>query len=127
MIARDVVKFLCMLPKKYRLSAAQIEEVAKRGRYTRSNELWSIKFLVKNGVEKPMVAISVSKKIVRLATKRNAIRRKVRAAFTQLVDEGEVDSWGKGFYLIVVKDEAVASSAVAELAQQLKQIEQKHG
>lgn len=62
-----------MLNKKYRLNRAQINIIYKKGR-GRNFDILGVKFL-ENRVSHPRFAIVIPKKVVKLATGRNRLRR----------------------------------------------------
>lgn len=111
-----------MLKRKQTLSKEEITLVAKKGKYIGQNGYLAIKFLPqKTGLK---FAISIAKKVEKLAVKRNLVKRRLRIALHTLLKEDD-SNINEGWFLIVVKNELPRASA-ATLANDLRQIVQKH-
>ncbi len=121
-----------MLPRKLTLTKAEIETVAKKGRYIGRNEYLSIKYLDRRAVvsgadgEVRKFAISVSKKVEKLAVKRNSIKRRLRVAVDGMLTGDKIEKIAEGYYLIVVQAPLPRVSAAA-VTEDLMRIVQKRG
>ena len=98
-----------MLPNKVRLrNSKRIGEIFKRGKYSHG-KLLLIKYLP-NDASSTQVAISISTKLFKQATRRNRIKRLIREAIKpHLTDLPRMD------ILIIVKGSVNASATLSEI------------
>jgi ribonuclease P protein component len=102
-----------MLPKQYRLPAAEIVMVARRGKRLSLPQL-DVKAWFDQTLNSPQLAISISLKVDKRAVVRNRIRRKLRAAIIALFKENP--NWAKpGKYLLIVKEAALEGYSLEQL------------
>ncbi|MCA9387010.1 ribonuclease P protein component [Candidatus Dojkabacteria bacterium] len=73
-----------MLNSKYKINKKEIPDIVKKGKRV-SNDYFDIKLWYEDGLDNPKLAVIVSKKTARSAVVRNRIRRKIKAAFIELV------------------------------------------
>lgn len=110
-----------MLPKKYRLPAADIAMVAKKGTKIICHQLLEVKMLQlpmsevteTETQENVNIAISVSKKLDKRAVVRNKIKRLLRAALIPLLSNNEI---AKGKYLIIARSAELANTQPSEIS-----------
>lgn len=102
-----------MLPKQYRLDPKLIPLVARKGRKF-PHELLDIRYLAEGDI--PQFAISVSLKVSKNAVVRNTVRRQLRPAIMELVNQGKVKP---GKYLLVTKSEKLLETDSLELLTKL--------
>ncbi len=102
-----------MLPKKYRLSkTAEVSKTTAKGR-TFFSQSFLIKYLVDKELTEPHITVIVSNKIAKSAVSRNKIKRAIRFAVEQVLDQIRPAN-----YAILVK-KAVLNQSVVELKQEV--------
>lgn len=104
-----------MLPKKYRLPTNDIPQLAKRGKLMKG-DLFDVRKWYDDSLENPQFGISISKSIDKRATVRNLIKRKLRAAIQQLLND---DFDKKAKYLIIVRSADIAETNLEDLVSNL--------
>jgi ribonuclease P protein component len=108
-----------MLPKKYRLSkTAEVAKTTARGR-TFFSPSFLIKYLIDKELTEPHITVIVSTKISKSAVTRNKIKRAIRFAVEQVLDQIRPAN-----YAILVKKSAMAQSMV-ELKKEVLEALQK--
>lgn len=100
-----------MLPAKLRLPATEIATIARRGKKL-SQEYLDIRFVSDETLKHPQFAVSVGLKASKSAVVRNKIKRRLRAAIVDLMQEKEVQ---KGKYLLVAKSDKLAETDCKEI------------
>ncbi len=107
-----------MLPQRYRLSSQDIARIKKTGSRMLTHQ-FSCKFLPTHNKETKM-AVIVGKKVAKTAVGRNRIKRKIHAAFMQMLQSHP--SGSMDLILFVQKDiqETQTSDILRELTLMLK-------
>lgn len=106
-----------MLNSKLKLNANEIAGIARKGKRFQG-ELFDVKVWWDNNLENPEFAISISKKIDARAVIRNRIKRKLRAAISDLSKE----KVRKGKFLIVVRSVKLSVTSVEDIKALLSKI-----
>lgn len=94
-----------MLPKDIRLPASEIPTVARLGKRIQGSYL-NTKFVAQKGLQGPLFAISVSKKLDNRATQRNRVKRRIRAFLI-----ANKDGLLPGKYLIIANSPKAAEAS----------------
>ena len=108
-----------MLPKKFRLSRQEFEDVMKDGQMT-SGRLMGVLILRtkdegRRTKELPKAGIIVSKKLSNKAVIRNKLKRRLRAALQGILPEIH-----SGKHLVVLPNRRALEVSVADLEEELK-------
>lgn len=110
-----------MLPKKNRLERLEVEEIIKTGSFFHTPYFT---FYTKKGFNRAVFAVTVSKKVAKLAVSRNRIRRLFYREIAQSLKVGML-SFG-GVFMVKKGGDALSASVLAtELALLDKEVQQK--
>jgi ribonuclease P protein component len=90
-----------MLPAKFRLPAKEIPTIARRGKKL-THEYLDVRVWFDDTLPSPLFAVSVGLKASKLAVVRNDIKRRLRAAIVEIMQEKQVRP---GKYLVVAKSD----------------------
>lgn len=96
-----------MIPSKYRLKRGEKQKSASNRRFFRSNMISISLTPLGDRSDVPKITIIVSKKIIKTATSRNLIKRRVYNIISE-----HVFNMKPGIYMVYIKKEAKSASYI---------------